>query len=222
MSLTHSLTRVAGAVVVSGSGAGLPRLPQCHCSSFQREKLYFHCQAMKCLCMTAEHTTINLTPAELTGQKPMQPLLGTEHYQCMDSLFIRGSIRHRSLRRHTGYEADRQQVNAVSHTTLPTVPQHRRRIFVYAAAATPAKPTIQMFLSIIKLRFWSISCTFHDFIRIFFYNYKPYAWIALLELWTNLTPIRPSWQSEEASGSLVYSEVRPSLSGYVRGFQIQF
>lgn len=128
MSLTHSLTRVAGSVVVSGSDAGLPRLPRCHCSSFQREKLYFHCQAMKCLCMTAEHTTINLTPAELTGQKPMQPLLGTEHYQCMDSLFIRGSIRHRSLRRHTGYEADRQQVNAVSHTTLPTVPQHRRRI----------------------------------------------------------------------------------------------
>ena len=126
--VTQSLTRVAGAVVVSGSGAGLPLLPHCHCSSFQREKLYFHCQAMKCLCMTAEHTTINLTPAELTGQKPMQPLLGTEHYQCMDSLFIRGSIRHRSLRRHTGYEADRQQVNAVSHTTLPTVPQHRRRI----------------------------------------------------------------------------------------------
>lgn len=62
--------------------------------------------------MTAEHTTINLTPAELTGQKPMQPLLGTEHYQCMDSLFIRGSIRHRSLRCHTGYETDRQQVNA--------------------------------------------------------------------------------------------------------------
>lgn len=92
--------------------AGLPLLPWCHCSSFQWEQLYFHCQAMKCLCMTAEHTTINLTPAELTGQKPMQPLLGTEHYQCMDSLFIRGSIRHRSLRCHTGYERDRQQVNA--------------------------------------------------------------------------------------------------------------
>ena len=75
---------------------------------FQWEKLYFHRQAMKCLCMTVEHTTINLTPAELTGQKPMQPLLGTEHYQCMDSLFIRGSIRHCSLRCHTEYETNRQ------------------------------------------------------------------------------------------------------------------
>lgn len=83
---------------------------------------------MKCLCMTVEHTTINLTPVELTGQKPMQPLLGTEHYQCMDSLFIRGSIRHRSLHCHTGYETDRQQVNAVSHTTLPTVEQQKSGI----------------------------------------------------------------------------------------------
>lgn len=87
-------------------------LPRRHCSSFHWEKLYFHCRAMKCLCMTAERTTINLTPAELTGQKPMQPLLGTEHYQCMDSLFIRGSIRHRSPRCRTGYETDGQQVNA--------------------------------------------------------------------------------------------------------------
>lgn len=83
---------------------------------------------MKCLCMTVEHTTINLTPAELTGQKPMQPLLGTEHYQCMDSLFIRGSIRHCSLHCHTGYETDRQQVNAVSHTTLPAVEQQNSGI----------------------------------------------------------------------------------------------
>lgn len=105
--VTHSRRR-HGAVVVSRPGAGLPRLLQCYCSSFLWEKLYFHCQAMKCLCMTVEHTTINLTAAELTGQKPMQPLFGTEHYQCMDSLFIRGSIRHHSPGCHTGYTADRQ------------------------------------------------------------------------------------------------------------------
>lgn len=103
--VTHSCSW-RWAVVVSRPGAGLLLLPYCHCSSFQWEKLYFHCQAMKCLCMTAAHTTINLTPAELTGQKPMQPLPGTEHYQCMDSLFIRGSIRHRSLPCHIGYETD--------------------------------------------------------------------------------------------------------------------
>lgn len=136
-----SLT-AAGAAVVSRPHAGLPPLPHCHCSSFQREKLYFHCQAMKCLCMTAEHTAINLAPAELTGQKPMQPLLGTEHYQCMDSLLIRGSIRHRSLHCHTGYETDRQQGDAVSHTTLPTVgqrstPREAQDSTLRTAAETP-------------------------------------------------------------------------------------
>ena len=156
--VTHSCWW-CGAVVVSRPGAGLPRLPRCHCSSFQREKLYFHCQAMKCLCMTAEHTTINLTAAELTGQKPMQPLLGTEHYQCMDSLFIRGSIRHRSLRCHTGYEADRQQVNAVSHTTLPTVEQHSRGIMhmiLHTAAATPENTQFIIFF-LVKLKVCAMS-----------------------------------------------------------------
>lgn len=87
----------AGAVVVTMSGPGLPLLPTPIALHFQRERLYFHCRAMKCLCMTAPHCAINLMLAELTGQKPMQPLLGTEHYQCMDSLFIWGSIRHCSL-----------------------------------------------------------------------------------------------------------------------------
>ncbi len=152
-----------GAVVVSRPGAGLPLLPQCHCSSFHWEKLYFHCQAMKCLCMTAEHTTINLAPAELTGQKPMQPLLGTEHYQCMDSLFIRGSIRHRSLCCHTGYETDRQQVNAVSHTTLPTVEQHSRGFMCrILLLCNTRKLTIHMFVSLVKLRVCRILNRCHD------------------------------------------------------------
>lgn len=90
--------------VVTMSGPSLPPLPSPIALHFQRERLYFHCRAMKCLCMTVRHCAINLTLAELTGQKPMQPLLGTEHYQCMDSLFIRGSIRHCSLCFHTEYE----------------------------------------------------------------------------------------------------------------------
>lgn len=89
--------------------------PRCYCSSFSQGKLYFHCQAMKCLCTTPEHTAINLTAAELTGQKPMQPLLGTEHYQCMDSLFIRGSIRHCSLCCHAGYEDRKTASQCWSH-----------------------------------------------------------------------------------------------------------
>lgn len=99
------------AVVVTMAGPGLPLLPSPIALHFQRERLYFHCRAMKCLCMTAPRRAINLALAELTGQKPMQPLLGTEHYQCMDSLFIRGSIRHCSLCFHTEYETG-QQVNA--------------------------------------------------------------------------------------------------------------
>lgn len=109
------------ATSVLRSGAGLSLLLSCHCSSFQKEKLYFYCQAMKCLRMTAEHTTINLTVVELTGQKPMQPLLGTEHYQCMDSLFIRGSIRHRSLCHCAGYEKDSS--STVPHITMFTQEQ---------------------------------------------------------------------------------------------------
>lgn len=127
---------------------------------------------MKCLCMTAEHTTINLTPAELTGQKPMQPLLGTEHYQCMDSLFIRGSIRHHSLRCHAGYETDSQQVNAVSHTTLPTVEQYSRGIMVmhvYTAAATPENSQF-MFVFLVKLRVCTILSKFPDYVLLL---YKP-------------------------------------------------
>lgn len=67
--------------------------------SFELEKLYFHCGAMRCLCMSMERGTINLPPVELTGQKPMQPLLGTEHYQRMVSSFIWPVIRHYSPHR---------------------------------------------------------------------------------------------------------------------------
>lgn len=81
--------------------------------------------------MTGEHTTINLAAAELTGQKPMQPLLGTEHYQCTDSLFIRGSIRHRSLHRRSGYETDEQRVEAGPCTTQPTVEEHSECTYRY-------------------------------------------------------------------------------------------
>lgn len=90
------------------------------------EKLYCHCRAMRCLCMTAERATINLTPVELTGQKPMQPLLGTEHYQCMASLFIRDAIRHHSLHCHAAYETGSKcsQHPCVPHTILPPLKQH--------------------------------------------------------------------------------------------------
>lgn len=101
-----------GAVVVIRPGPGLPLLPSLIALHFQRERLYFHCRAMKCLCMTAPHCAINLTPVELTGQKPMQPLLCTEHYQCMDSLFIRGSIRHCSLCFYTEYQTDSKSMLA--------------------------------------------------------------------------------------------------------------
>lgn len=116
------------------------RGPRCHCSSFRREKLYFHCQAMKCLCMTAEHTTINLTAAELTGQKPMHPLLGTEHYQCMDSLFIRGSIRHCSLCRRTGYESDSKSMLRHTHTQHSTGHSETTQHAVIYTAATLRRP----------------------------------------------------------------------------------
>lgn len=103
---------------------------------------------MKCLCVTGEHTTINLTPAELTGQKPMQPLLRTEHYQCMDSLFIRGSIRHCSLHCHAGYETNRQQVTAVSHTTLPKGEEHSIKMMhtrlLYTTRNAPGLNGVQM------------------------------------------------------------------------------
>lgn len=117
---------------------------------------------MKCLCMTAEHTTINLTAAELTGQKPMQPLLGTEHYQCMDSLFITGSIRHRSLHCHTGYETDRQQVNAVSHTTLSTVEQHSTGYYCIKCSFNTKNLTIHMFVSLVEWKICIIWSKIHD------------------------------------------------------------
>lgn len=105
--------------------------------------------------MTAEHTTINLTPAELTGQKPMQPLLGTEHYQCMDSLFIRGSIRHRSLHCHTGYEADRQTASqcCVTHNSVTTRTENAKGAIVYTSAA--AEKLQFMFIFLLDLIFFS-------------------------------------------------------------------
>lgn len=86
----------------------------------------------------------------------MQPLLGTEHYQCMDSLFIRGSIRHRSLHCHAGYETDGQEVNAVSHTTLPTVEQHSggivHRTLLYLLQLQHCESHRDMFVSLVKLK----------------------------------------------------------------------
>lgn len=136
------------AVVVSRLGTGLPLLPQYHCSSFSVEKLYFHCRAMKCLCMTTENCTINLTPAELTGQKPMRPLLGKEHYQCMDSLFIRGSIRHCSLGCHAEYETENK--------TMPAADEHSGGIVLNMQNAIPEN------FSGLKLRDCAILSKFHD------------------------------------------------------------
>lgn len=117
-------------VVVFRSGAGLP------CSSgialhFSGRSFIFIAKQWSVFVWLENTTTINLAAAELTGQKPMQPLLGTEHYQCMDSLFIRGSIRHRSLHCHT--ETDARRVNAAPCTTLPTVEKHRWKNLTHKA-----------------------------------------------------------------------------------------
>lgn len=54
--VTHSYP-ASEDVAVPGLGAVAAEADRRHCSSFQPEKLYFHCQAMKCLCMTAARTT---------------------------------------------------------------------------------------------------------------------------------------------------------------------